>query len=112
MNKGFKTISSGLFLMMMLLLLGSCSSTPSKPKVDTVFIKDMKFVPDDITVNKGDTVLWINQDMVAHDVTEETTKAWTSLPIPANGSWKMAVTNDADYFCSIHVVMKGKIELQ
>ena len=29
-------------------------------------------------VQKGDTVVWINHDIVAHDVTEETGKAWTS----------------------------------
>lgn len=31
----------------------------------------MKFVPDDITVKKDDTIVWINRDMTAHDVTEE-----------------------------------------
>jgi plastocyanin len=72
----------------------------------------MKFVPADITVHKGDTVIWINKDMVAHDVTEETAKAWTSSPISFGGSWKMEVTEEADYYCSIHAVMKGKLKLE
>lgn len=78
----------------------------------TVEIKDMKFVPDDITVNKGDTIIWVNKDMVAHDVTEEDTKAWTSSVITPEQSWKMEVTNSANYYCSIHVVMKGKIRVE
>jgi len=94
-----------------LMILNGCSSKPEQPKTYTVEIKDMKFVPDSITVNPGDTVIWINKDMVAHDVTEESTKAWSSNIIPSGGSWKMAVSERADYFCSIHVVMKGKLEI-
>jgi plastocyanin len=94
------------------LLLYSCSSPPGKPKTYTVEIKDMKFVPDDIVINKGDTVLWINRDMMKHDVTEEKTKAWTSSPIAPGASWKMAINSDAKYYCSIHVVMKGSISIE
>ncbi|WP_449440580.1 plastocyanin/azurin family copper-binding protein [Pedobacter steynii] len=93
-------------------LFASCFSGKEKPKVYTVEIKNMKFVPDDITVKQGDTIIWVNHDMVAHDVTEEGSKQWTSSTIPSGGSWKMDVTAAANYYCSIHVVMKGKIRLQ
>jgi plastocyanin len=105
-------VGSGLFLVFALVLLNSCSSPPEKPKIYTVEIKDMKFVPEDITVKKGDTIVWVNDDMVTHDVTEETSKAWSSGPLPAGKSWKHVVTDEAGYYCSIHVVMKGKIELE
>jgi plastocyanin len=112
MNKAFRIsfICSG--LVMLALALNSCSSPNEKPKTYTVEIKDMKFVPDTVTVNKGDTILWLNKDMVAHDVTEQGSKAWSSSIIPAGQSWKMAVADGADYYCSIHVVMKGKIEIK
>ena len=95
-----------------MLLISGCSSPPDQPKTYTVEIKDMKFVPEAITIKKGDTVLWVNRDIMNHDVTEEKTKAWTSSPIKTGGSWKMAVTNDANYYCSIHVVMKGTISVE
>jgi len=90
----------------------TCTSAPADSKTYTVEIKDMKFVPAEITVNKGDTVVWINKDMMDHDVTEEPSKAWTSSAIHAGGSWKMAVNDNTDYYCSIHVVMKGKLKVQ
>lgn len=108
----FKISGIGFSIIVAAALLNGCSSTNKKPKTYTVEIKDMKFVPDDITVSKGDTILWVNKDMMAHDVTEQVSKAWSSSPIPAGGSWKMEVTGDADYYCSIHEVMKGKIELK
>ncbi|MEO6851645.1 MAG: plastocyanin/azurin family copper-binding protein [Mucilaginibacter sp.] len=112
MKKTTMTGSFGVCLLSILFLFNGCTSAPEKPKIYTVEIKDMKFVPADITVNKGDTVVWINKDLVVHDVTEEDSKAWSSGPIQSGGSWKMAVTDEANYYCSIHVVMKGKVELQ
>jgi plastocyanin len=100
------------YLILLFCAVAGCTSAPQKPKVYTVEIKDMKFVPQNITVRKGDTLIWINRDMMAHDVTEETAKMWTSGPIAAGGSWKIAVSEEAAYYCSIHVVMKGKIELE
>jgi plastocyanin len=56
--------------------------------------------------------MWINKDMVAHDVTEESSGAWRSGRLESGASWKLAVPGEANYFCSIHRVMKGKIELE
>lgn len=81
----------------------------SGPEIHTIEISEMKFHPEEITVHKGDTVIWENKDIVAHCVTEETTKAWTSSKIPAGASWKMIVNASSNYFCAIHQVMKGKI---
>lgn len=88
------------------------TSEKTGPGVYTVEIKDMKFQPAELTVKKGDTIIWVNHDMVTHCVTEEKTKAWTSSNIAAGNSWKMVVKNSADYFCAIHMVMKGKITVE
>ena len=75
----------------------------------TIEIKEMKFQPDHLKLHKGDTVLWINKDITDHDVTEQSKKAWTSSKLPMGKSWSKVVTESADYFCSLHVVMKGKL---
>lgn len=100
-----------IYLFYFVFLLGSCTSSPDKTahKSYTIEIKQMKFVPVELIVQKGDTVVWINRDIVAHDATEEPTKAWTSGVIPSGQSWSLVVTKSADYYCSIHVVMKGKL---
>ena len=82
------------------------------PEVYTIEISGMKFNPAEVTLHKGDTVVWKNNDMVAHCVTEENTKAWTSSKIEAGGSWKMVANTSANYFCAIHLVMKGKITVE
>lgn len=79
------------------------------PKIYTIEISGMKFNPDVITVHKGDTIIWKNNDLVTHCVTELPANAWTSSKIPSGASWEMVINTSSNYFCAIHVVMKGKI---
>ncbi|SEW12241.1 plastocyanin/azurin family copper-binding protein [Kaistella antarctica] len=73
-----------------------------------VTIENMKFNPATITLNKGEKVTFINKDIVAHNATE-TKNSWAS-PMLANGqSWTFAPEKTSNYYCTVHVVMKGKI---
>ncbi len=93
-----------------------CQTSPERqlsiPRVDTVYISMMKFRPEVLRVNKSDTVVWVNQDLVKHDVSAYPDGEWTSGPIPAGSSWKMVVSDSLSYFCSIHPTMKGKIKMK
>ena len=113
--KNISTIlKSSIFTLCIIFILSSCATETEKPrpKVHTVEIKQMKFQPAELFVQKGDTVIWINNDIVPHDVTEESSKAWTSSLLPVGQSWSLVVTKSSDYYCSIHVVMKGKLVVQ
>lgn len=77
----------------------------------TIEIKQMQFQPAVLKVHSGDTVVWVNHDIVAHDVTEQSRKAWSSSPLAPGASWHMIANENADYYCSIHQVMKGKLEV-
>lgn len=107
------------------ILLNGCSSssnennipaeTPeekSAPSLYVVQIEQMKFLPANITVHTGDTIMWVNNDMVAHDVTEEKNKSWSSSLLQPGKSWKLVPKSSADYYCSIHQVMKGSFEVK
>lgn len=76
---------------------------------DTILIKGMQFIPAEFHVKKGGTVVWVNRDIVVHDASEFPDKKWTSGPLAIGSSWKMKVNESYDYFCSIHITMKGKI---
>lgn len=104
-------------VLIMMFILYSCSPeannhTAAPHKTDTVEIKQMAFSPATITVNKGDTIVFINHDLVDHDVTEEGKKLWTSSPLHPGQAWSKVFTESANYFCSLHVVMKGKVVVQ
>lgn len=114
MSNKIRSLKAVIVLFCSVFLLNSCDTKTEEPipKVHTVEIKQMKFQPAELIVQKGDTVVWINNDIVAHDVTEEPGKAWTSSLMPVGQSWSMVVNESADYYCSIHVVMKGRLIVQ
>jgi hypothetical protein len=58
---------------------------------------------------KGGRVVFVNRDMAAYDVTEETNKTRTSSVLQTGEYRTLVATQSAGYFCSIHVVLKGKI---
>jgi len=83
-----------------------------KPRTYTVDISQMTFNPAELTIKKGDSVTFINKDIVDHNVTEENSKAWSSSRLTPKTSFTIAIKQTADYYCTLHPVMKGKIVVQ
>lgn len=81
------------------------------PVTHVVIIHQMKFDPEKIVVNKGDVVEWVNKDIVPHDVTE-INKKWTSKPMKPGDKFSKVITKDFNYFCSLHVIMKGSVAIK
>ncbi|MFS8083758.1 MAG: plastocyanin/azurin family copper-binding protein [Ginsengibacter sp.] len=107
------------FMLIAVFMLANCNEAPNKSvsnkqnmnsnHVDTVIIKQMQFNPAILIVSKGDTILWINQDVVDHDISSDVNKLFYSDTLKVGKSWKYAVTDSASYHCSIHPSMKGQI---
>ena len=108
--KTLSYIKNGIFLLIpaLLLVYGFNSQPNTATKSHVVEIKDMKFQPAVLTVHKGDTVIWINKDIVPHDVTGNN-KAWASRLLMPKDSWRKVITESKSYYCSIHPNMKGKL---
>ena len=86
--------------------------TQNKTKVQTVEIIKMKFVPANLTVEKGDKVVLINKDFLVHDVTDELKHSWSSKPLKQGDSYSKIITKNESYYCSLHQVMKGSIHIK
>ncbi|HWI91566.1 MAG TPA: plastocyanin/azurin family copper-binding protein [Flavisolibacter sp.] len=112
-NRSIKT-AKAFAILALVFFLASCLGPEKKviPKSYTVEIKAMQFQPAELSVQKGDTVLFVNQDMLVHNVTEEKAKAWGSPSLATGESYKMVVNESSDYYCSLHPVMKGKLVVQ
>jgi plastocyanin len=79
-------------------------------KAQQVVIEGMKFVPERIEVAVGDSVTWVNRDLVPHTVTDAARKL-ESGTIEAGGKWKYVVRRkgDIDYVCRFHPGMRGTV---
>lgn len=112
-----KLLGKVLFLFSPIIFLISCNNsdenkTKNSHSTDTVVIKQMQFTPAELNVKAGDTVIFINNDIVDHNVTQDKTNGFYSDTLAVGKSWKLAVTDSASYFCSIHPSMRGKLLLK
>lgn len=76
-----------------------------------VGMKDIKFVPADITVKAGDTVTWTNDESVPHDVKAEKGADFASETFGEGKtfSYKTTKAGTIDYVCTLHPGMDGTI---
>lgn len=115
MKNQIRVLGIKMMFLFPIFFLFSCSSDQKSSdnsaahKVDTVVIQQMQFMPAQVKANVGDTIVWINKDMVDHDVTSQKSNSFYSDTIAVGNSWKMAVTDSAAYRCSIHPSMIGQI---
>jgi plastocyanin len=89
-------------------------STPKQTNqsVNTITISNYSFNPADITVKKGTTLTWTNQDSVAHTITENDGKTGPhSQDIKQGQSYSFTYNTVGTfaYHCSVHPSMLGKV---
>ncbi len=84
------------------------SETPNPQGQNQISIKNFVFSPAELNINAGETVVWVNNDSVSHDISGSGFKS----PLMSNGqsySFTFSTAGTFDYICSIHPSMKGKI---
>ena len=74
----------------------------------TVKMAGLTFAPGTITVARGSTVVFDNDDTAPHTVTARSGGVDSGVLDPGK-QFSLAVTDGFDYFCSIHPSMTAKI---
>ena len=79
------------------------------PHVYTILIKDLQFVPAELRVHKGDTVIWTNTDIVPHTI--KATQVFDSKNLGAGQSWQWLARRRGHfhYACAYHPTMLGTL---
>lgn len=91
-----------------LALLGA--ATPALAGAYVVTIEQMRFNPPTLTVHRGDEVVWVNKDLVAHTVSTDA-KGFDSQSIAPDASWryKTGASGRYTYRCIFHPTMRGTL---
>jgi plastocyanin len=87
----------------------SNSSTPSS--TDKVSIENFSFSPATITVKKGTTVTWTNNDTTAHTVTADSGNAFDSGTMEQGKTFSHTFDSAGTfkYHCTLHSDMHGTV---
>lgn len=90
------------------------ASTPnSSPTANThaIEISGFAFSPSVLTIKKGDTVVWTNQDSAAHVLSSDSGSEISSGSLSKGGTYShtFASAGVFAYHCTIHPSMKAKV---
>lgn len=81
----------------------------SNPAINNVVIKNFTFSPSTITVKKGSTVVWINDDAIPHQVAVDGMAIGTIITTGNSYAVNFTKTGTYNYHCNIHPSMTGKV---
>ena len=89
---------------------GGGHSVARTPIRHVVVIRQFAFHPDTLEVMAGDTVEWVNEDIVPHSITARDS-SWMSGIIGTGESWHLEVPEGGAgrYFCGLHPTMVGEL---
>ena len=81
--------------------------------VHTVVIENMRYNPPELSVHRGERIVWVNKDLFPHTVTAAA-HAFDSGSIAAGASWTYVAgkTGEYAYGCTFHPTMKGILKVQ
>jgi plastocyanin len=106
---GIRYALSGLALLSTL-ATGLCAPAQSSAAEETVAIVNSHFKPTPITVSLGDTVTWINEGFLLHNVTAANGE-FVSGTLHGGQRYSVKFTKPGtfEYVCTIHPGMSGKV---
>ncbi len=95
---------SGLFL-----LAGAHGA--SAGEAARIAINDLEYGPAVVTVRVGDTVAWINKDIVDHTATARDGAFDVPTPKARTARWRATTVGEFAYFCRLHPNMTGIVRV-
>jgi plastocyanin len=88
-------------------------ATSSFANTYVVTIEQMRFDPPALSVHRGDEIVWVNKDLVAHTASSDT-KGFDSKGIAPDASWRYRASTPGRYTyrCIFHPTMHGTLTVE
>ena len=86
----------------------AAAAVPARAETIQVMVDKLVFTPAEVSAKVGDTIEWINRDILAHTAT---VKGGMEVMIPARKTGRVTLQKAEviDYYCRFHPNMKGRI---
>jgi plastocyanin len=94
---------------LVVLALCGLSSVSAQAADIRISIDKLVYAPAEVSAKVGDTIEWVNTDILAHTATAKN-KDWDVM-IGANKTARVVLTKpgEVDYYCKFHPNMKGHL---
>jgi plastocyanin len=97
-------VVSGMLVLGMLVLGGS---VPARAETVQISMENLEISPGEVKARVGDTVEWINKDVLAHTATARNGDWDVMLPPKKSGTVVLKKAGTVEYYCRFHPNMKA-----
>lgn len=101
-------MSSGLRALALAVVLAGMM--PAHAETIRVTIDKLVFSPAEVTAKVGDTIEWVNKDILAHTATVPG-RFDVMIPAKKTGAVTLKKAGSVEYYCRFHPNMKGRIAI-
>ncbi|MBZ9755491.1 cupredoxin family copper-binding protein [Mesorhizobium sp. ESP6-5] len=92
----------------LLVVLALVFTAPAAAATIQVTVDKLVFSPASVDAKVGDTIEWVNKDVIAHTATVK--GGWeVIIPPKKSASMTLKTAQTVDYFCRFHPNMKGRL---
>lgn len=98
------------YLMVAALAFGAMAM-PARAATIQIVVENLVFSPAETSVKVGDTVEWVNKDVLAHTATARNGDFDVMIPPKQTGTFVLKKAGTVDYYCRFHPNMKATLKI-
>ena len=99
----------GRCLSIALLLMSAAMAVPAQAATIQIVMENLVITPAEASAKVGDTVEWVNKDVLAHTATAHNGDFDVMLPPKKSGTFVLKKAGSVDYYCRFHPNMKATL---
>jgi plastocyanin len=101
----------GLLHLIIALALGAMA-VPLHAATIQIVMQNIAIAPTEVSAKVGDTIEWVNKDIVAHTATAKNGDFDITLPPNKSASFVLKKAGNVDYYCRFHPNMKATLKIE
>ena len=87
-------------------------TVPAHAATITITMENLVISPAEVSAKVGDTIEWVNKDVLAHTATAKNGEFDVMLPPNKTGTFVLKKTGTVDYYCRFHPNMKATLKVE
>src|SRR5437879_7625642 len=101
----------GRYRLAMAALLFGTMAVPAHAATIQITMQDLVFAPAEVSARVGDTIEWINKDVLAHTATARNGDFDVTTPPKQTVTLVLKKAGTVDYYCRFHPNMKATLSV-
>ncbi len=87
------------------------ASVPAQAATIQISMENLEIAPAEVSAKVGDTIEWINKDVLAHTATAKSGDFDVMLPPKKSGTTVLKKAGTIEYYCRFHPNMKATLNV-